>query len=107
MLAGPGLDVTNELRRWRPGPEQLSDALALELGDVLRGDDATAGEQNVLPSRLEQQLANAWEEGHVGAREDRQSHYVHVFLDRCLRDHLGCLMQAGVNDLHAGVPQRR
>ena len=44
-------------------------------------------------------------ERHVGAREDRDSDRVGVFLDRRLDDLLGGLMEAGIDHLHAGVAQ--
>ena len=57
-------------------------------------------------SALAQQLDDPREQGHVGAGQDRQADRVGVLLDRRLDDLLGRLVQAGVDDLHAGVAQR-
>ena len=70
-------------------------------------DDAAAGDQDVVAPLLAQQLEHAREERHVRAAQDRQADDVDVFLDGGGRDHLGRLVQAGVDDLHAGVAQRR
>jgi hypothetical protein len=41
----------------------------------------------------------------VGAGEAREPDGVHVFLHRGAGDLLGGLVQAGIDDLHPGVPQ--
>ena len=46
------------------------------------------------------------EQGHVGARVDREPDRVGVLLDHGGHDLLGGLVQPGVDDLHAGVAQR-
>ena len=65
-----------------------------------------AGEQDVVAPLLAPQLQHAREERHVGAAEDREAHDVDVLLDGGGRDHLGRLVEARVDDLHAGVAQR-
>ena len=57
------------------------------------------------PCSLEQ-LADAGEQRHVRAGEDREADHVDVFLDGRAGDHLRRLVQAGVDDFHAGVTQR-
>ena len=42
----------------------------------------------------------------MGAAEHREPNDVDVFLNRGGRDHLRCLMEASVDDLHTGVAQR-
>ena len=42
----------------------------------------------------------------MGSREDREPHDVHIFLHRRTCDHVGSLVQAGVNHLHPGIPKR-
>ena len=54
-----------------------------------------------------QQLAHAREQRHVRAAQDRQADDVDVFLDRGRGDHLRRLVQAGVDDFHARITQRR
>ena len=57
-------------------------------------------------SRSAQLLEHGGEERHVGAGEHRQADGVGVLLDRGLDDLLRRLVQAGVDDLDAGVAQR-
>src|SRR5829696_5287306 len=86
--------------------EDLGDALLLEQDDVLAGDDAAAEHQHVVGAPLAEQLHHPGEQGHVGARVDREADGVGVLLDHRGHDLLGGLVQAGVDDLHAGVAQR-
>jgi hypothetical protein len=53
-----------------------------------------------------QQVDDAGHEGHVRAGEDRDADGVGVLLDHRLGDLLRRLVQAGVDDLHAGVAER-
>ena len=53
-----------------------------------------------------QQLEHAREQRHVRAAQDRQADDVDVLLHRGGGDHLGRLVQAGVDDFHPGVAQR-
>ena len=57
------------------------------------------------PCSLEQ-FADAREERHVRAAQDRQADDVDVFLHGGGRDHLRRLMQSGINDFHARVAER-
>ena len=66
-----------------------------------------AGRDDVLVTGGVEQLADAWEQRQVSARQDRQAHDVHVFLDRRLGDHLRGLMQPRVDHFHPGIAQRR
>ena len=56
--------------------------------------------------RSRHELGEPGEQGHVGAGEHRQADGVGVLLDDGLDDLLRRLVQAGVDDLHAGVAQR-
>ena len=56
---------------------------------------------------LDEQLADAGEERHVRAGEDRQADHVDVLLHGGGGDHLRRLVQPGVDHLHPGVAQRR
>ena len=89
-----------------PGVKTLRDAQLLELGDVGVGDDAAAEDDDVARVALGEQLDDPREQRHVRAGEDRQPDGVGVLLDRRLDDLLRRLVQAGVDDLHAGVAQR-
>ena len=56
-------------------------------------------------SRSREQLDDLGEQRHVRAGEHREADRVGVLLDRGLDDLLRRLVQAGVDDLHAGVAQ--
>ena len=79
---------------------------SLQRVHVLRGNDAAARDEDVVASLLVQQLAHARKQRHVRAAEDRQADDVDVFLHGGGGDHLGRLMQTGVDDFHAGVAER-
>ena len=57
-------------------------------------------------SRSREQLDHPPKQRHVRAGQHRQADRVGVLLDRGLDDLLRRLVQAGVDDLHAGVAQR-
>src|SRR6266700_2772803 len=80
MFRRPFFDVPHQLRRGGPRPEQLADPLFLEGVHVLRRNDPAARHEDVVAPGLVQQLPYA--------RKRR-------------------LVQAGVDHLHPGVPQRR
>src|SRR5881628_515106 len=107
MFCCPFFDVSDQLRRGRPGPEQLADPLFLEGVHVLRRNNPAAHHEDVVAPGLVQQLPHAWKQREVRAREDGEAHDIHVLLHRRLGDHLRRLVQAGIDHLHAGVPLRR
>ena len=86
--------------------EERGDTDLLERGDVVIGDDAAAEHHHVAEAPLAQQLQHPAEQRHVRAREQREPDGVGVLLQRRLRHLLGRLVQAGVDDLEAGVAQR-
>ena len=92
--------------RGRSGREDLGHPHRLELGHVAVRDDAAAEHRDVGRVALPQQLQNLGEQRHVRAREHGQPDGVRVLLDGRLDDLLGRLVQAGVDDLDAGVAQR-
>src|SRR4051794_6514659 len=102
MVAHP----VDDLGGGGPGREDARDAEALELGQVLVGDDPAAEDHDVVDLALAHELGEPREQRHVGAGEHRQAHGVGVLLDDGLDDLLRRLVQAGVDDLHAGVAQR-
>src|SRR4029078_5026772 len=98
-LAEPAADVHGGGAR----REDLLDAGALELGDVVGRDDAAAEHQDLTGAALAELLHDPWEERHVRARVAREPDRVGVFLDRGLGDLLGCLMESGVSELSPRV----
>lgn len=50
-----------------------------------------------------QQYSDAWNDGVVRARQDREADAVHVFLNGGGNNHLWRLPQSGIDDLHAGI----
>ena len=79
---------------------------ALSVAHVVVGDHAAADDQDVVGAALLQQLQRRAENRHVRAGQDADADDVDVFLDRGLDDLLGRAVQAGVDDVHAGVAQR-
>ncbi len=43
----------------------------------------------------------------MSSAQYRQAHYIRVFLNRRVGDHLGSLVQPGINHFHAGIAERR
>src|SRR3990172_834402 len=103
----PLRDEPDNLRGRRAGPEQPGDAPAFQPLHVIHRNDAAADQEHVTAARLVQQVFDPWEQGHVGAGQNGEAYHVHVLLDRGGSDHLGRLVQAGVDDLHPGIPRRR
>ncbi len=68
-------------------------------------DDPTPRDEDVPGAGLDQKILNPGKEGHVGPGKDRHGHHVHVFLDRRVHDHLGGLVEPGVDDLETGIPK--
>src|SRR4051812_20231425 len=102
VLAHPADDLLGAGARG----EDLGDAQAGQLGPVGVGDDPAAEDDDVVDPALAQQLGQPGEQGHVRAGEHREPDGVGVLLDDGLHDLLRRLVQAGVDDLHAGVAQR-
>src|SRR3954451_14123988 len=104
---GGGADVpaypVDDLGGGRPRREDARDAEALELGDVLLGDDPAAEDDDVVDPALLHEFGQPREQRHVRPREDRQPHGVGVLLHDGLDDLLRGLVQACVDDLHAGI----
>ena len=101
-LAEPAADVDGGGAR----REDLLDAGALELRDVVGRDDPAAEHQDLAGAALAELLDDPREERHVRARVARQPDRVGVLLDRGLGDLLGRLVQAGVDDLEPRVAER-
>src|SRR5579875_631508 len=98
----PGDDVGGGRARG----EDLGHAHLRELGDVGVRDDAAAEHHDVRGVLLVEQFDEAGEERHMSAGQHRKADRVHVLLDGGRHDLLRCLVQAGVDDLDAGVAQR-
>ena len=86
--------------------EDARDARRLEALEVGLGDDAAAEDDDVVRAALLQLVDDGGEERVVGAAHDREPDGVHVLLHGGGGDHLGRLVQAGVDDLEAGVAER-
>jgi hypothetical protein len=89
-----------------PGPNTSATPCSLEHAGVGVGDDAAAEHHDIAQVAVAQLLHHAWEQREVRAAEQRQADGVDVLLQRGLRDLLGRLVQAGVDDLEAMVAQR-
>src|SRR4051794_11251988 len=100
------LDEVDDGLRGGAGREDLGHAELLELRDVLVGDRASDGHEDVPGVLLLEEVDDLRHERHVRAGEDRQADGVGVLLQRGLDDLLRRLVQAGVDDLHPCVAQR-
>ncbi len=93
-------------RRVRSGGEDLLDPGLLQLGDVVRGDDAAGHDHDIVGPAGAELLHDLGEQGHVRAGVAGEPDGVRVLLDRGLGDLLGRLEEAGVDHLEAGVAKR-
>src|SRR5262245_48479599 len=99
-------DEADDVLRGRARREDLLHAHRLERGDVLGRDDPAAEDRHVVGALVVQQLEHALEEIVVRTRQDAQPDGVGVLLHRGGDHLLGRLVQAGVDDLEAGIAQR-
>ena len=91
-------------------PEMGDEVQAIKAGllegrDVVVGDDAAGRHEDVTQAVLAQSVADARQQRHVRAGQDRQPDHVDVFLQRRRDDHRRRLAQAGVDDFEALVAQ--
>src|SRR5215470_18244588 len=98
-------DPGDDLLGGGAGGEHLGDVQLGELGQVIVGDDPAAEHDDVVGALAPEQLDHLGEQRHVRAGEHRQPDGVGVLLQRGLHDLLRGLVQARVDDLHAGIPQ--
>ena len=89
-----------------PGVKTSRHAQPLELVGVLRRDRAADDDEDITRVVLAETLYDPRHQRHVRARENRDPDRVRVLLDRGLDDLLRRLVEARVDDLHAGVAQR-
>ena len=89
-----------------PGREHRGDALLAQRVRVGPRDRASDDHEHVVGALRAQQLQDARHERHVRAREDRDADRVGILLHDGLDDLLRRLMQARVDDLHAGIAKR-
>ena len=97
-------EIDDRARRRARG-EDLGDAEPLELVGVLRRNRAADDDEDVTRVVLAETLYDPRHQRHVRARENRDPDRVRVLLDRGLDDLLRRLVEARVDDLHAGVAQ--
>jgi len=89
----------------RAGAEERIHPCGEEFIPVFFRYDASTGENDAVCAARAEQLSHFSENGHVRAGKHRETHDVDVFLYRRFDDHLRCLMEAGINNLHSGVSQ--
>jgi len=73
---------------------------------ILIRNDASHQDDHVVHLFLFQQLHQARHNGIVRARQDRKPDDLDILLKRRVDDHFRSLAQAGIDDFHAGIPQR-
>ena len=89
-----------------PGPNSWPMPRLAQRIHVLFGDDAAAGDEDVVAPLLVQQLANTRKQRHVRAAKNRQANDVDVFLDGGRGDHFRRLVEPCIDHFHAGVSER-
>jgi hypothetical protein len=109
LSSGDGPDVPphplDDLGRGRPRGEDVRDPQPFEFRDVFLRDDPAPEDDDVVDPAVGHEFPEAGEQRHVRPGEHRQPHGIGILLDDGLDDLLRRLVQAGVDDLHAGVAQ--
>src|SRR5262245_46972357 len=100
------LEGLHDLRKRRTHREHAAHAEGQQRLDVLRGDGPADHDVDVGGALRAQSFQDTAGERQVRAREDRQPHHVHVFLNRFLHDLLGGALEPRVHHLDTGVAQR-
>jgi len=72
---------------------------------VFLGYNAAAYENDVLGAGFVQELFHPWDESHMGARKDANSHDIDVLVDRYADNLLRSAANTGVDYLHSGFEQ--
>ena len=104
--AGVGPEVLGDLARSScPGPKTAATPASVRAAMSSSGMIPPAVTRTSSRPSLAEQLRDPRQERHVGARQDRQADDVDVLLERRGRDHLGCLAEAGVDDLEPLVAE--
>jgi hypothetical protein len=102
---------TNSATPAATGSSASSGGSTATTGGTAAGNTSSSGggpphrHHDVLGALIREQLDDAGNERHVGAREDRKADRVGVLLDGGLGDLLGRLVQARVDHLHTGIAQ--
>ncbi len=78
----------------------------LQFGHVLVGHDAAGDDDEVLGALLLQEPEDFREHGELDAGEETDAEHVHVLLDGGGHHLVGRAVQAGIDDVHAGVAER-
>src|SRR5947209_16670632 len=85
--------------------EDRFDPRSLQFRHVLLGDYAASDDDDVPGPPLLQEADDLGEQRHVSAAQRGQANRIDVLLDRGLDDVFRRLSKAGVNHLHARIPQ--
>ncbi len=85
--------------------ENFCDAASFQGGNILLGNDAASDHENIVTVILFEQLHDPRKNDVVGARENRQTDTVDVFLKSGVHDLFGRLSQPGVNHFHSGIAE--
>ena len=89
-----------------PGVKIFATPICSSFGMSSFGHDAAAEHDDVAGAARLERVDHGGEQRHVRARHDREADRVDGLLHRGRRDHLRRLVQAGVDDLVAGVGER-
>lgn len=102
----PLTDELDDLRDRRTRSEDLRHAELTESVSVLSGNRAADDYEHIVQAVFSEAVDDPGDERHMRTGEDRDADRVCVLLKGGLNDLLGRLVEARIDDLHAGVPQR-
>ena len=100
------LHKVDDLFKGRTRREDLFDAHLLEAANILLRNDSAAENGDVPRLIFLKQPKHFAEQGHMGRGVDGKSNGVYIFLERRTGDLFRSVVDAEVDHLHAGIPQR-
>ena len=93
----------DDVRKGCAGSEYTLDTGLLKPFDIILGDDPTAEDRDIFRAVRPEGIDDSGEQGVMRTAHDGQTDAVDIFLDGRTGDHFGCLVEAGVDDLKAGI----
>jgi len=100
------VDPVHDLLELSARREDRANASFEQRVEVTLRNDATAEHQDVVRATRLERIEHRREKRIVCAGHDRQADRIHVLLKGCDGDHVGGLMEPGVDHLEACIPQR-
>src|ERR1700689_5750478 len=95
------LEPMGDLRQGCPRREDLGHSCLVQYGYVARRDDAAAHDEDVIETLAPEPFDHLRHEREMGARQQRQTDGVSIFLNSCLHNLFRRLVQPGVDHFKA------